>query len=814
MKKLFAAFILCAFTSLGLSARTQNDRPVTLKGHAVTEEKAPVDYATVMLTAKADSTKVYGSITDEKGGFTVEMPKGSYRLKISFMGYDSFEREVNLAADTDLGELTMKPSSVMLDEVVVTANMVTREADRFVVNVAATPLSAGKTGKEMLALSPGVWITDKGDLSVNGRGGTQVIVNDRVLKETDEELVAYLENLKAEDILKIEVIPYAGAEYDANATGGVIKITLKKQREEGLEGAVSMRYYTSIVDQKAWNYQPSLNLNYKYNALSLYSKVGYRRNNWTGGNMESDRFLDRDRIMDANTGMAHRQSHTTFQLGSVYDINDKQSVGAEFNMTENPYHNNTDGTALAIENGNSLTSQSLSRSTTDYSLMSFTANYSLKLDTLGSTFKTVANYTYRNKEDSVYYHTNYSGMMNYDSTSRYMPTARYDMFAIRSDFDIALSKSSKLATGLKYQRNTMDNVNPYDYFKNDIWIPLPERSSINKYTENIGALYASFSTKFRNNTSLLVGLRGEYTYAVPATNSQYVSERQKYFDLFPNANLSMPLNKKQSQMLILGYSRKIQRPWFWALNPFRRPLSEYSYIEGNPRLTPAYTNEVNLTWVFAHKYSLSFGTQLTKDNIQQILVTDPTNPDAIVYRFENMPHMNLWFVNLSVPAQITKWWQMTFNATGINFRSKLSGQPITIQNSIMGNMDNTFTIHKEKKWYVDLGGNYQSPIAVGNIRMGHYYTINGGLKHTFAKDRMTMSIYVNDIFNSGTVRVTGTDPSVTNVSVMQGSFRRLGISLRYNFKAGKKIKVKNVQSGAGDEQSRLSGGASAPGGGN
>lgn len=105
MKKLFAAFILCAFTSLGLSARTQNDRPVTLKGHAVTEEKAPVDYATVMLTAKADSTKVYGSITDEKGGFTVEMPKGSYRLKISFMGYDSFEREVNLAADTDLGRI-------------------------------------------------------------------------------------------------------------------------------------------------------------------------------------------------------------------------------------------------------------------------------------------------------------------------------------------------------------------------------------------------------------------------------------------------------------------------------------------------------------------------------------------------------------------------------------------------------------------------------------------------------------------------------------------------------------------------------------
>ena len=446
--------------------------------------------------------------------------------------------------------------------------------------------------------------------------------------------------------------------------------------------------------------------------------------------------------------------------------------------------------------------------------ISVSGNYILNLDTLGSTFKLLLDYNRRNGDDHSDYHSLYSGFRNLDSTYRSDIITLNNIYSATADFDIALSKVSKLTTGIKYTNNGMDNSTLYEYLKNESWHEIGALTNLNKYNENISALYAKFSTRFKNNFALSLGLRGEYTYAVPSTSSTVITDKQNYFGLFPNANLSMPLNKKQSQMLILGYSRKIQRPWFWALNPFRRPLSEYSYIEGNPRLTPAYTNEVNLTWVFAHKYSLSFGTQLTKDNIQQILVTDPTNPDAIVYRFENMPHMNLWFVNLSVPAQITKWWQMTFNATGINFRSKLSGQPITIQNSIMGNMDNTFTIHKGKKWYVDLGGNYQSPIAVGNIRMGHYYTINGGLKHTYAKDRMTMSIYVNDIFNSGTVRVTGTDPSVTNVSVMQGSFRRLGISLRYNFKAGKKIKVKNVQSGAGDEQSRLSGGASAPGGGN
>lgn len=125
-----------------------------------------------------------------------------------------------------------------------------------------------------------------------------------------------------------------------------------------------MRYYTSIVDQKAWNYQPSLNLNYKYNALSLYSKVGYRRNNWTGGNMESDRIPG----PGPDHGCKHRYGTSPiphhFSTGQRLRHQRQQSVGAEFNMTENPYHNNTDGTALAIENGNSLTSQSLSRSTT------------------------------------------------------------------------------------------------------------------------------------------------------------------------------------------------------------------------------------------------------------------------------------------------------------------------------------------------------------------------------------------------------------------------------------------------------------------
>ena len=814
--KSFFVFLLAAALAIPASrAQAQNTSDLTLKGRTVNDKGTVVDYATVSVSSVQDSTKTYGTVGDDKGAFEVRVPRGDYRLKISFMGYENLERQIELSSDTDLGDLTMHPSAVTLDEVVVTGNIITREADRFIVNLANTPLAIGRDGKEIMSLAPGVWISEKGEISVNGRKGTRVMVNDRLLRETGEDLLAYLQNLKAEDILKIEVIPYAGAEYDADMTSGIIKITLKKQRNDGMEGSATMRYGHSLVNDMTWYLQPAVNFKYRNNKLSLYTDFSLNRNKSGSTVSGINQFHTGDQVTQTSSGKLYDLgSYKTLRVGGVYDIDDRQSVGLEVNYTHSPSTGNNRND-LTMQSGDEVTDvQSLYLSDNLNYRISVSGNYILNLDTLGSTFKLLLDYNRRNGDDHSDYHSLYSGFRDFDSTYRSDIITLNNIYSATADFDIALSKVSKLTTGIKYTNNGMDNSTLYEYMKDESWHEIGALTNLNKYNENISALYAKFSTRFKNNFALSLGLRGEYTYAVPSTSSTVITDKQNYFGLFPNANLSMPLNKKQSQMLILGYSRKIQRPWFWALNPFRRPLSEYSYIEGNPRLTPAYTNEVNLTWVFAQKYSLSFGTQLTKDNIQQILVTDPTNPDAIVYRFENMPHMNLWFVNLSVPAQITKWWQMTFNATGINFRSKLSGQPITIQNSIMGNMDNTFTIHKEKKWYIDLGGNYQSPIAVGNIRMGHYYTINGGLKHTFAKDRMTMSIYVNDIFNSGTVRITGTDPSVTNVSNMQGSFRRLGISLRYNFKAGKKIKVKNVQSGAGDEQSRLSGGASAPGGGN
>ena len=194
MKQLFISLfiLLTAIASLEVSAQTSPT--FSLTGQVVNDQGETVDYATVQLRHQQDSTRFYGAITDEEGKFTLTVPKGDYQLRISFLGYQEYSQELAVNGKTDLGKLEMSTSAVNLQEVVVTANLITREADRYVVNLGNTPLAIGRDAKEALMLAPGVWVSNRGEISVNGRTGTRVMVNERLLHETGEELLAYLQS--------------------------------------------------------------------------------------------------------------------------------------------------------------------------------------------------------------------------------------------------------------------------------------------------------------------------------------------------------------------------------------------------------------------------------------------------------------------------------------------------------------------------------------------------------------------------------------------------------------------------------------------
>ncbi len=265
-------FIIVTFIVASLNIAYANE-PTTINGRVVDSKGKSISYATVALSLSGE--QITGAATDDKGYFLlkIENPEQKkYTLQVSYVGYTTYAKELDSLGD--IGNVTLKEDAKSIDKVVVTANYIRREADRFVVDVASSPAAIAKNGEELLKSSPGVWINDD-KISINGKSNPKIYVNERELKLSSEQIMVYMRNLKSEDVTKIEVIPQSGADYDADSSSGIIKITLKRQLQAGIMGNVSMhssnsKYITTLA--------PSASINFQSNKLTLNTSGWYNSN--------------------------------------------------------------------------------------------------------------------------------------------------------------------------------------------------------------------------------------------------------------------------------------------------------------------------------------------------------------------------------------------------------------------------------------------------------------------------------------------------------------------------------------------------------
>ena len=786
MHTLSRLFIYVSFIQgcIFLPFKTQS-QTISVQGHVCSQQFEPVGFATVQMSSMADSTKMFFQVTDDHGNFIFTLPKGDYHMHISFLGYEAINQILHLQKSVHLGDLVLNSSNIQLKEVTVRGNFIFREADRFIMNIGNIPWTMGRDGKDILSLAPGVMLSDEGNVTIYGRSGTQIMINDRLLREEGTELVAYLQSLQAADIQKIEIIPFAGAEYDASAKGGIIKITLKKLREEGLEGFVNMSYSK-----------------YRHNKFSLYSNIAVNRDISSNEIQETTLFLPSLSRQKSEGEKDNNQTYQTLQLGSFYDINDRQSIGLEVNISRNPSSGQTNSSIDINEGGNKTIVSSLFAPHQKMNQISIVGNYTLKLDTAGSVFKVLIDYNRRHVDNYTHYKSMYRGFQNYDTTYRNISPTFNNIYTLSTDFKIAAGKRSQIQTGLKYSCNNMNNNMLYEALVGNTWNVLDPRSYSNHYSENISAIYFSYMTGLWKNIVLDIGIRGEYTSAIPNNSKVTEINRQKYFNLFPHANLSIPLNEKSSQVLIINYNRTIERPSFNELNPYRIPMSEYSFVEGNPNLTPMYEDDYSLSWIINQAYTTTLGYIKDKNVINQVVKTDVNDNNIIVYRQENIPTAEMFYANVSIPTQITQWWQINVGLNWSRVSIKFPDEHLLNQ-AFNGNLSNTFTLWN--KWYLDISGYYMSSALLGNIHFDNMWQINAAIKHSFFQQHLTVSLNLNDIFNSRDRTITAQSVNFRQENHTKYGYRTIGISLRYNFKTGpnKNLKVKYIESGSGDEKSRL-----------
>ena len=763
------------------------------KGRVVDEQGKAIEYATVVLLNGAE--QVAGMATDPEGRFTLKAPTGDYTLQIQYLGYEPLTQSVRVEGDNDLGDFTLHAASTQIEGVVVKAQLIRREADRFVMDVANAPAAIGKDGAELLERAPGVWM-DNEKISINGKSGTKVFVNDRELRLEPEQLTTYLRSLRAEEIQKIEVIPTTGADHDADASGGIIRITLRKQRENGLQGSLSMRTSQSSFIH---GYYPGGNIALHSGKWDLNASAWGDLGSSTTRTDEQTSYTAQQKELRAHSELNDTDRSGGATVGAFYEINDRHSLGAELSYLHLGSGSGTETTSEMMTRGNTNTA---SRYAGDSFLNGYegTFNYVWKIDTLGSTFKVLGDYTHRN---TVARNDNQSRMTDAelpeaaDSLYRDRTHSIYDVAALTIALEKRFSPRWSLKAGAKYTRNEMRNDALYEYLHAETWMRNEAQSFEINYTEHIAALYGVVTADL-GRWSLVAGVRGEYTH----TYGRNGSVAQDYLSLFPNANLACKLTEDGAWSLIAQYARTIERPRFWCLTPQRTQISDYTYQIGNPQLDPSYEQEISLSLVMAHKYTLTAGLQLYRDEINQTMRADADDPDMLGLLWVNFDRTKCWYLAANLPFQPAKWMQLNIDATYMRRGQRIDQHaPERFRNMVNLSASTTFSL--PGKWYIDLSYRFQSRIEVGNVVLEPMQFLNAGVKKRFG-ERFVLSVSGRALLNEKQRLTTTGEGFVRSMNIRQPwNSRSLQVGFTYNFKAGKAFRKKAVEAAAAEERGRL-----------
>ena len=558
--------------AIGGSSAQKISGQTVYKAHVSDAEGNAVEYATAVLLS--GEKQVEGTVANSDGDFSMEAEAGKYRLVVQCLGYEPLRKELILPIKRR-DSLILDLSNHVLREVVVQAKNIERKADRFIMSVMP---SAGKDGTELLSQAPGVWLSDE-TISINGAQGTKVFVDDREIRLTGEELLAYLRSLKSEDIKRIEVIPIAGVEYEASTKGGVIKISLRRRPDNGMQGYVSLG---TSLSPSLQGYIPSASVNARVGKWSLNGAVSGTFTPRDKGEMNSNREYGTVGNKFVSQSLYDTDSkYGNGRVGAIFEIDSLNSVGAEIEYINQA----SDGTSWSqtdlVKNSYPMKSTGNYRQKDDYNTFSATVNYLREMDDRGSVFKVIADYVSKRSTGDNFHTICYEqSSWSYDTVYRSHAAADYDMATTDISFQKNLRKKMSLKIGAKYTYMLMDDHSLYEGLTSSgSWIPNEEYGYTLRYNENIVGAYASFFAEIKN-WSFAAGVRAEYS----KTSDRSEDFSRDYLDLFPNLSVTYAFDPIKRWMLVGQYARNIERPPFYTLNPNRIQSSDYSYQIGNPYL--------------------------------------------------------------------------------------------------------------------------------------------------------------------------------------------------------------------------------------
>jgi outer membrane receptor protein involved in Fe transport len=720
---------------------------------------------------------------------------------------------------------TLKTKSI--EGVTLTKQVFKKQSDRFVYDVAASPVAKGNTTFDLLKQTPLLSTTDDKTLKIVGKNNALIYINGRKTNMDAESLTQFLKNTPAENIQKIEVITVPGSEYQVESSDGIINIILKKKMSNGTSGNMRMS-----------------NSQNKYNASNASFSVNYRKDklginaNLSGGeNINPQSYILRNGIGDVKNESVGNIDDPNKNLGGYlnidYQLTEKSNLALSWNSWANKSYNSTIDLYNTLvqpdpdHKGQLLTSHTWTKNKEDARNYnnSINLNYEIKLDSLGSKFNANAAYLHYKRFQFSKNNTLNESLTPIKTITQDIPQI-INNFSGTVDYIQKFKNDFTVSVGGNFNTTKTDNdTKNFTYFFNDDGTP--ENVTPNPkpdfnhfiYDEKIYGAYLTFEKKFSDKFSGKVGARYEITNSLGTADSptneeaaqQHQSIKRNYNNLLPYLSLNYAINDKNN--ISYSFSSRMRRPSFWELNPVKNIITQDNYTQNNPFVKASSTYNQELTYMYKNSYFLILNHTYEKDQITQVPLQktymDKDNMERVrlAYIRTNFGDKQEMSAMLGVQKSLFKQYlTLNFNAgvqhninngtldtdptTGEVFDTYINNRKST---SFVVTSNNTLRLDKKKTWFLGVNFFYvdKQQIELGVLK--NLMSLDLSIKKNW--NEWTFAVNLNDVLRTNVVEIEDYQANGNYNYIKNDMYRRsVNVSITYNFGNQKVKKVRDIES--------------------
>ena len=741
---------------------------ILVKGHVLDKTSGqPLEYATVQVFSNPDRSFVNGVITDVKGKFELRVEKGEYAFEIKYIGYKLVTKTVKLSGDkpiVDLGKIQLVPDEHLLDEVEIVAEVSTYEMtlDKRVFNVGKDVSTTAGNAIEVLENIPAVSVDVEGNVSLRGDEGVRILIDGKESGLTGMSTQDALRAVQADMIERVEVITNPSVRYDAEGSAGIINIILKKDNRQGFNGVVNAHF------GYPWQAGVGFSANYRIKRFNFFGSYNYNFRSNLGRGYNSTQRFDLDpltgdtiftQLSEQTTSRTMRRNGHNVRVGTDFYATDNDIISLAF-----VYRHSTNRTnpivayqdVYPLLDSLSLYDEREEKWQEKEPAYEVTLDYDKKFEREGQSLKASVRY-FHNAEVS---YSDITEMVYPDMEKDSILSALYqatkadesqDNVQASIDYVHPFARKAVWEIGAKYTYRNIQSLSEVSQMDVDsTYFTLPDYTYDFGYREQVAALYTSIGNDW-GRWSGQIGVRVELTDIrtilrdFGGSGIDSINGGKPYVNVFPSAHLNYSINERNQ--LQVSYARRIRRPGYWEMSPFRSYNDNRNIRMGNPALKPVFMDSYELGYIHLwDKATFSFtayyrhGTNMIRRYtylIDSVYYTQPIN----------FGKSNDFGAEAVVQGNVTKWLNLNGN---INFfRSHTKGtidstEYVTKSWMLFTRLVAKFSI---KKWFdFQITGHYHAPHVEPLGRRDGEWWIDMGISRDVFKGNGTVTFNVRDVF--------------------------------------------------------------------